>query len=58
MIVIQTDHFVNKTVTECFAHGSKARKINIKDYEEIIFVNNEEDLIKSIVRAISLLASG
>jgi len=33
MIVIQTDHFVNKTVTECFAHGIKAEKVNIKDYK-------------------------
>ncbi len=42
MIVIQTDHFVNKTVTECFAHGSKTRKINIKDYKF-----NIEDTIAS-----------
>ncbi len=33
MIVIQTDHFVNKTVTECFAHGIKGQKVNIKDYK-------------------------
>ena len=33
MLVIQTDHFANKTVTECFAHGIKAKKINIKDYK-------------------------
>ncbi len=33
MIVIQTDHFVNKTVTECFARGTKSTKINIKNYK-------------------------
>ena len=42
MLVIQTDHFVNKTVTECFAHGLKAKKINIKDYKL-----NIEDTIAS-----------
>ena len=34
MIVIQTNHFVNKTVTDCFALGSNAKKINIENYTE------------------------
>jgi len=34
MIVIKTEHFVNKTVTDCFAHGIKAEKVNIKDYQK------------------------
>ena len=34
MIVIQTNHFVNKTVTDCFALGSNAKKIKIENYTE------------------------
>ena len=33
MIVIQTNHFVNKTVTDCFAKGTNAKKINIENYK-------------------------
>ncbi len=32
MITIQTDHFVNKIITNCFAQGTKSKIINIKDY--------------------------
>ena len=33
MLVIQTNHFVNKTVTDCFAKGTNSKKINISDYK-------------------------
>ena len=51
MIVIQTDHFVNKTVTECFAHGIKGQKVNIKDYK----FNNADTIATEL--AINLSAS-
>ena len=42
MIVIQTNHFVNKTVTDCFAKGTNAKIINIEDYK-----NQNSDTIAS-----------
>tara|TARA_Y100000590_G_C15504120_1_gene932811 strand:- start:242 stop:982 length:741 start_codon:yes stop_codon:yes gene_type:complete len=41
MIVLQTDHFVNKIVTDCFALGSKAKLIKISDLKE----RSEETLV-------------
>ena len=40
MIVIQTNHFVNKTVTDCFALGAKAKKIHIENFE-----NSEQPIV-------------
>ena len=33
MFVIQTNHFVNKTVTEFFAKGCDGKLVNINDYD-------------------------
>tara|TARA_B100001559_G_C16277965_1_gene519218 strand:- start:28 stop:777 length:750 start_codon:yes stop_codon:yes gene_type:complete len=32
MIVLQTEHFVNKYVTECFAHGTNSEIVKIDNY--------------------------
>ena len=30
--VIQTDHWINQKVTECFARGTNGKIVSIKDY--------------------------
>lgn len=40
MIVIQTNHFVNRAVTDCFAIGTNSQKINIENFK----YNKEETI--------------
>ena len=42
MIVLQTNHSINITVTNSFANGCNGNKINISDY-----VHHDQDIIAS-----------
>ena len=52
MLVIQTNHFVNKTVTDCFAKGTNSKKINISDYKN---QNSETIATYGILRGVGEL---